>query len=630
MEKFFLTKVTKPNVAHEYALVIYRIAKALNMNIRKGTDHEFTDLKNMLHEFDVINTYLDTLSLSTRHKYAIVLRTLVPFLKFDETEEKLLIDAFLKIAALTVTPYPRPRPRKGETYKLIPRKKPSLIDPTETQQMLRVATFDRLSRRPRDFLNNVIDKEVLTQINTVALILHDSYGNELNKNTPEQYKTHIFQVMRRFDPPQTNLNFLVQNIESVVKLLNDKNISDDTAKNLYTAIVKFLPIARPIDLQRVAYERYYHVMKDFAPPQGAVYNALHYKGYVRWSMLVARIKQIVDTNEGDINSRPLHRLLLFLYTDIPPRRSKDYTTMVINKGDDNENNLLIIREEGSIVTPMFIFNNYKTAKKSSKQRVPIQNEHLISELRRYLNAHPNNNVLLEETIRGERIELDSDDVTKIMRDKIGLKYKIPTGIRRLRHLYVTHVTRDEQVPPRKLRDIAYEMGTSVEVMINHYTDYREGDEEYDKRKEHGIATEEQKKIFMKAIASEDNQYYKTKEDIDDDNVNVRSTSPPRGPQSLKKLLLHQQEIDPDVRIPTKKQNKNGENNGKRGRPKTKQTEEQEEEELPSKKTKNKHGKKTKKIENDDTDNESDEEFEDDEEFEPIKKSNDKRGRPKKR
>ena len=135
---------------------------------------------------------------------------------------------------------------------------------------------------------------------------------------------------------------------------------------------------------------------------------------------------------------------------------------------------------------------------------------------------------------------------------------------------------------------------------------------------------------MKAIASEDNQYYKTKEDIDDDNVNVRSTSPPRGPQSLKKLLLHQQEIDPDVRIPTKKQNKNGENNRKRGRPKTKQTEEQEEEELPSKKTKNKHGKKTKKIENDDTDNESDEEFEDDEEFEPIKKSNDKRGRPKKR
>ena len=191
------------------------------------------------------------------------------------------------------------------------------------------------------------------------------------------------------------------------------------------------------------------------------------------------------------------------------------------------------------------------------------------------------------------------------------------------------MTRDEPVPPRKLRDIAYEMGTSVEVMINHYTDYREGDEEYDKRKEHGIATEEQKKIFMKAIASEDNQYYKTKEDIDDDNVNVRSTSPPRGPQSLKKLLLHQQEIDPDVRIPTKKQNKNGENNGKRGRPKTKKTE--EETESPIKKTKNKHGKKTKKIENDDTDDdESDEEFEDDEEFEPIKKSNDKRGRPKKR
>ena len=59
-----------------------------------------------------------------------------------------------------------------------------------------------------------------------------------------------------------------------------------------------------------------------------------------------------------------------------------------------------------------------------------------------------------------------------MRDEIGKKYGIPSGIRRLRHLFTSYVVVEKQVNPRDLQDIAYKMGTSDTVMIRNYADFK--------------------------------------------------------------------------------------------------------------------------------------------------------------
>ena len=59
-----------------------------------------------------------------------------------------------------------------------------------------------------------------------------------------------------------------------------------------------------------------------------------------------------------------------------------------------------------------------------------------------------------------------------MRDEIGKKFEIPTGIRRLRHLFTSYVVIGKPVDPRLLQDIAYKMGTSDTVMIRNYADFK--------------------------------------------------------------------------------------------------------------------------------------------------------------
>jgi ribosomal protein S17E len=81
-------------------------------------------------------------------------------------------------------------------------------------------------------------------------------------------------------------------------------------------------------------------------------------------------------------------VLFLLYTDIPPRRNKDYEKMLItvkmtpDKKLDKEHNYLIMR------TDTFLFNNYKTKKTYSTQMVHIESDDLINALNGYIQRHP--------------------------------------------------------------------------------------------------------------------------------------------------------------------------------------------------------------------------------------------------
>jgi integrase len=124
----------------------------------------------------------------------------------------------------------------------------------------------------------------------------------------------------------------------------------------------------------------------------------------------------------------------------------------------------------------FIYNYYKNAKKSYSQEVPITNPLLIKRLEAYLKKYksdvdkkdPNRIRFLFESEDHE--PLTKGDIERIMRDDIGKKYNIPAGLRKIRHMFVTHVVIDQKTDPRTLKDIAYRMGTSDLQMVRTYAD----------------------------------------------------------------------------------------------------------------------------------------------------------------
>ena len=197
------------------------------------------------------------------------------------------------------------------------------------------------------------------------------------------------------------------------------------------------------------------------PTPAAVYHPEVYLGYT-WETLLQRIQDIIKT---DKKLDPLYRLLFSLYTDQITRRSKDYTFMLINKPDNKINNILVFND----FEQKFVFNDFKTSKKTKPQTVLIE-EATKQVLREYLNKHVSKNQ--EYLLMRKGKALDKQDISTILREEIGKKYDIPMGIRRLRHLYATYVTVDQQIDLRLLQEIAYKMGTSDTILIRNYADFK--------------------------------------------------------------------------------------------------------------------------------------------------------------
>ena len=209
-----------------------------------------------------------------------------------------------------------------------------------------------------------------------------------------------------------------------------------------------------------AYNMFYKWLKPLPAP-AAVYKEEDYMGYT-WETLKTRIQDIIRT---DKKLPPLNSLLFSIYTDAYPRRSKNYTFMLINEPDNKINNILVFND----FEQKFIFNDYKTSKKSKPQTVFIE-EPLKTVLQDYLKKHVSKNQKYLLMRKGKA--LDKQDISSILRDEIGKKYSIPMGIRRIRHLFTSFVVVDKPVNPRDLQDIAYKMGTSDTVMIRNYADFK--------------------------------------------------------------------------------------------------------------------------------------------------------------
>jgi integrase len=181
--------------------------------------------------------------------------------------------------------------------------------------------------------------------------------------------------------------------------------------------------------------------------------------------IIGEIKDAKKVTEDQYN-RLLNAVILSLYTLQPPRRNKDYTDMMIVRGnpESTEKNYLDIDGKSW----RWIFNNYKTQKKYKQQIVEVP-EDLKAVLEVYLKFHPDSKLLKKKTLEpvaflvhydGKPINT-STEMTRILNKIFGKK----VGVSMLRASYLTDKYGDKI---QQLKDDVGAMGTSVDVAQSNY------------------------------------------------------------------------------------------------------------------------------------------------------------------
>ena len=141
-----------------------------------------------------------------------------------------------------------------------------------------------------------------------------------------------------------NLDFLLTDVPGVLKFLNDVDDSKEgkekykarqSSRGYQTAAVTYLPLARTNDPnERVVVKDQYNT---WLTQHKLLPTPAQIKDYgITWEAAVREMQRKIKSSKND-----LHRLILSLYTDTPPRRSLDYTNMLINEPNNKEDNLLI-------------------------------------------------------------------------------------------------------------------------------------------------------------------------------------------------------------------------------------------------------------------------------------------------
>lgn len=172
-----------------------------------------------------------------------------------------------------------------------------------------------------------------------------------------------------------------------------------------------------------------------------------------------------------ITARQYNTLLQFftlsLYTDIPPRRNKDYQDCYIVKKYHDK--LPDDRNYYSIQTHEFIFNKYKTSKTYGQQTINITNNEPMKEaMDLYLKYHPlkkgrmGKNTMYALLVKNDGSPLPSiNSITRLL-NKV---FKKKIGASMLRHIYLSSKYGDTI---ENMKEDADAMGHSTEEAQNTY------------------------------------------------------------------------------------------------------------------------------------------------------------------
>lgn len=251
-----------------------------------------------------------------------------------------------------------------------------------------------------------------------------------------------------------------------------KPYAKSTQKTLIASLVSVLSMYKSKPSYARIYKYWYAKMMDTATnskeESKKLTNEKQKKNWIDWKDVLKRKEELKDLVEGFCKNKLISKkqydtllqyVILSLYTDIPPRRNKDYSEMWIirkmNKKKDNSKNYLDLHNHS------LIFNTYKTSKKYGKQEINFEkNDDLTYALNCYLKHHPTKKRMGKNTeirllVNSDGSSLPNDNsITRILNK--ALKKKVGSSM--LRHIYLTSKYGDEF---KKMEKDAENMGHSI-------------------------------------------------------------------------------------------------------------------------------------------------------------------------
>ena len=448
---------------------------------------EFKDFKEFIKHRDKVKELLqgDRFSPSSTNTYAQAVKYLI---RFIEPEDKDTVKFYSSIGAKAMAAHKsllnpnrqvRPRGvRANEAIKHFEETVDMIKQNQEKGKTIYTEFNPKMKLIPRiNIHQSAIPSQHLdlfTRIDELTKVMKANNGQDIQDSTKELYNGIIKRFIERYNydrgfKGKADLNFVVHDIDKVIAWLDKQPIH--SRKQYESVIIKYLPLTSVSDDEKhKAYERYTAWLKNQDPNPGR-YKEFYGEDLTTgkknvkytWPLLVKNVDHIIK----HLNPTPIQKMFMLLFTRVPPRRSKDYSLMVISDKDDGITNTYNPK------THQFHFNQYKNSPKSGPQTNDIESKELINSLNNFVSKNPNNKYLFEKNGRA----LLKDDIQKILRDNIGKRFGIPFGVNAVRHLFATYIFKNKS--PQQIERIARQMGTSSKMLNLHYIDIKDNPDEFD-------------------------------------------------------------------------------------------------------------------------------------------------------
>jgi hypothetical protein len=266
-------------------------------------------------------------------------------------------------------------------------------------------------------------------------------------------KLYLSQLTKLNDGKEPTTYKFLQDTEAIEKKLEKYSVN--SKRTFYIAIVSFLPEKNKI--RKFYYDRMMEINK--AGRENTDKSEKQKENWLSQEEVKAIWEKLREEAEPIFKKKKLTEaetkllqsyVILSLYVLQPPRRSLDYTQMIVvpefNENLDKAFNYLSLKEK------MFYFNNYKTAGTYKTQSKPIP-EDLFQLLKKYRKT----GLLLQN---GDKA-LTSPQMTLILNKVFGKKISVSM----LRNIYLSSKYGDES---KSLTNDVNDMGTSVNSAMHTY------------------------------------------------------------------------------------------------------------------------------------------------------------------
>jgi hypothetical protein len=309
-------------------------------------------------------------------------------------------------------------------------------------------------------IKNKIFTEYIEKINKVKMIINDFMLNlhkqlierGTTESTATLYIKHLYNLNHQ--KPFTSLAFL-KKVDTIKSILD--KYAKSTQLGMLGGILGVLVSIKDKSGYKSLHTKYSNLLKEIKDENGKE-NPVNEKtdtqekNWIEWEQveyLKDQLTKEVLSYGKTISQKQFDRVLQFfilsLYTDIPPRRNKDYLDMVIvkkyNDNMSNDKNYLSIDDKH------LIFNSYKTAKTYGKQIIDYSNnKELRFAVELYLKHHPlvkgrmgkSTQIPLLVSYNGSPLN-QINSITRILNKIFGKR----VGSSMLRHIYLSSKYKDD-------------------------------------------------------------------------------------------------------------------------------------------------------------------------------------------